>query len=267
MSEVFREFTAARRQFVLINGNVDPIPALYAAHTYMVPGLHDVYEPTEHEDDTPSLELDGQLVPGTLVLTDLYRTDASGGRVQRLDASDAVRVILGINPMGHATSKVYERGLTLLPDSIKTREGLEKFREAAKKRALRWRIDQAREVVKVIDDRNFKLERQGLPVMPGGHEYRTALMLLKTEAEQDQLLSNQILGIDPLAPPPQRPLDNTEEDEILDFIKSKVDTAAPEKTTEEKALLVEKLLKDPEALKMLDKLRKRRAAFGEKATL
>ena len=266
MVEVFKEFTAQRRSYVIVNGNPETIPAMYAAHTYKVPGLHDVREPNGQADDVHSLVMDGELVPGTLVFRDLYKEEM-GNRRLILDAAQAVRTILGIDQStGRANSRVYDKGLTLLPSSVTTREELEEVREAAKKRALKWRIDQAREIVKAVDDRNFKLERQGLPVMPGGPEYRSALMLLKTEAEQEQALSNAILGIEPVAAPAPRPTD-TETDEILEFIKSKIEAAAPEKTTDEKSVLVEKILRDPEALKMMDKLRKRRAAFGPGAGL
>src|SRR5688572_20447159 len=262
--EVFKEFTTQRRSYVILNGNVDTIPAMYAGSTFKIPGINDVLEPTGRPDDFPSLTMDGELVPGTRVFTDLYM-EQLGERVESFNAANAVKVILGIDNTGRASSKVYERGLTLLPPSIKTRAGLEAAREEAKKRAIKWRIDQAREVVQAVDNRNFKLERQGLPAIPGGPEYRSALMLLKMEAEQEKEISASILGEN--TAPVASISDTGEEDEIYRFIQSKIDTAAPDKTPDEKAVLAEKILKDPEALKMLDTLRKRRKAFGPKATI
>lgn len=263
-SEVFHQFTRQRVRQVIVNGNVEPIQVFVYGQSYTVPGMHEVKKPTGAHDDCPSLEFEGVYVPGTMVLTDLH--DADNRPI--FSAVEAAKVILDIGPTGRANSNWYNRGLTLLPPSARTREEVEKARESAKRRAIVWRIQQARELVQSVDRRNEKLEKQGLPAIPGGPEYTSAIRLLSMEADQEKEIHKQLLAdegsIEPLEPIEENP---EEDAEILAFIQSKVEAAAPSKTSDEKAILVEKLLKDPEALKMLDKLRKRRKAFGDGASL
>jgi hypothetical protein len=268
MPEVFKQFTTQKRRQTLLNGSQEPIEVFYASQCYIVPGMNEVKEPNGYHDDTPSLMLEGEFVPGTMVFTDLFgqRLDNQGERI--LDSANAVQVILGIDAgSGNPTSKLYDRGLTLLPPDVKTRAEVEVIRESARARATKWRITQAREIIQAVDARNRKLENQGLPPVPGGPEYVSAIRLLSLEAEQERKIHEQVLGmtestvVEPVRETPE------EDADVIQYITSKIDAAAPDKTADEKTLLVERILKDPEALKMIDTLRKRRKAYGPNARL
>lgn len=256
--QVVTEFTVQVRRFVLINSDPDPVMSRWGGVRIHIPGRAQTIRPLAGDPDrfVSATDRDGSYVPGTLVITDRYKQDENGDDVLSFDAGQAVRYILGVNPRnGVATSVFAQRGLSLLPTGS-TRADLERIRQAGYERSEGWRIQQARILISDVDQANAKREKAKVPPIPGGRDYVEAVMLLRAAHAKEQELMKRVLtpeADEPVEPvPPPQPEEIDEDAELLDFLRDRINAAAPKETKEDdKAALVEKLINDPEAMAIL----------------
>ena len=262
-SQVVADFVVRARTFVLLNSSDEDIEFMVAGQVVNVPAAGKVRKPHPMFEDVPhSLELDGEFVPGTLVLRDVLGRDEIGqiSPDPIWSAAHAVKFALGISTTtGQASSGLAQRGLSLLPSDA-DRDTIDQLRQEGRARWDHWRLEQARDLIRAHDEKNEIRRRANVPLQPGGREYIQALNLLNAAQERDQQQVRESL---------QMVDEQPQTDELAEMLKEKLEALAPAgpPVLESKAL-VEQLLADPKAMSLLKeqyKVRKHRGPNKSKA--
>lgn len=238
---VFTDFVEIPKEYVLVNPTDEAIEFGYGGETRTVPPTNKVTKPHAKFDDVPhsAKDEDGEFIPGTLLLKDLYgpHSFALGGEEKVWDAAQAIRHCLGIDvKTGVATGKYAERGLTVAP-RVYTRAIIEQLKAAGRIRYNDWRVQAARAVVEAHDARNFALQKAGMPSLPGDESYRKALLIIGAANKMDEKLVADSMGMDV-------PAEGSKTGSVADGVEFMSST--------DKQALLDKLMGDKEAKKLLD---------------
>jgi len=177
-----------RRSFTLHNAKSRYVEAFYAGVKMIFPPVHLV--DTRHAD----MDADGDPIPGSYVIEDEFEAVPEiGDEVLIWDAVKAVRHVLGIQPssdgaLNVASSPYALGGLSILPRHS-TKEQWKAAATAGEKRAFVIEVENARNFISSIDERNAKRKAAGMDaVPPGGFEYARALQLI---AQYNELVRKQ----------------------------------------------------------------------------
>lgn len=166
------------REFVLFNARKKTVETMYVGNLMTIPAVNVV---NEHHSDTDE---DGDPIPGTYVVRDLYHMDQETGDEKLvLDAARAIAHILGVHKAGTsqaavATSPLAVAGLSVLPRHA-SKELIREARESGSQLGFLADVQQARNVVEAASEINSKRKSMGMDPVPAGHEYARALSLLR----------------------------------------------------------------------------------------
>jgi hypothetical protein len=177
ITEQLVEFKPPKRQFTLHNSREKDIDVSYVSHLMTVPGKNRI---SVHR---PALDADGDKIPGTLVIEDVYVfSDETGDEELTFDSARAVAHVLGIQRAGGAlvgaSSRYAHGGLSLLPPKP-TKDIWRAVLADGERRAFLIEVDNARQTVEATASRNSARAKAGMGPIPGGPNDERATWILK----------------------------------------------------------------------------------------
>lgn len=187
-------------------------------------------------DAFSAVDSDGDPVPGTLVITDVW----SDG-VLIWNASVGLRTALGVSPSGEYKTGLGLKGLAVLPSGA-TREEIEEVRAQGVERLNASRVQSARDTVAAHDEKNEIRRRLNMPLLPGDDEYvKASLLLNRLTASHASEVEERI---DPLA---------DDDDGLMRFAREKARQVAEKIPETNVDVVASEILKDADALKLIKK--------------
>jgi hypothetical protein len=202
--------------------------------------------------------MDGDWVPGSLVLRDVLQLFMNGQEGQVWSAANAIRHALEIDvKSGVATGKYAERGISMLPPTP-SKDMVRRVAEEGRRRFEAWRLKQAKEVLEAYETRIAALKSAGHAPIPLGPDYDRARAILEASREVERDKYKPLVA--PAKPEPQAPLPfpiyqatETESEPVTDeqlanLIAGKIQAKSPALDAQ---ALVSQLLSDPLAMKLL----------------
>lgn len=244
------------REFTLFNATDDPVVVMYDGETRAIPPVNVVIYPHPKFDDVchSAKDSEGNWIPGTLVLRDVYDTKEMGefGENRSLwSAANAIKHSLGIDVRtGQATGDYAKRGLSVLPLNPEP-ELVQAVRADGRARYEEWRLREAHDVVVAYDEKNAARARVNMQPAPPGLEYQRAVVILQVRHEKDKLRASQSMeAYDQTGAPTADSEDLGEE--------AAQDAEAPLDQR------IAKLLENPEALRILKEQHKMWPMAGKK---
>lgn len=256
-------FTPPKRAFVLHNAKEREVDVMFNGNLMTVPGRNAV---SVHR---PARDADGDIIPGTLVVEDVYYYSPElGDDVLILDAGRAVAHILGISRgLGGAqaaSSRFALGGLSLLPMGC-SKEVWRSVLADGEKRAFMVEVDNARNVIAAHDAVNAKRRAGGGDPVPGGLSYDRARFVLQEYEKIYQREAQSHVAS-------QRVAQDAESMEIADDLEfaayahakvMEIATRVGEQKSVDKVALAKELLNDPEVrLKLQKEFRIRRKGYA-----
>ena len=253
------EFKAPKREFILHNCTIDRVELMYGGETKWLPPCDrtTAATPGNPHSFASGKDADGDVIPGSLVFTDLYDTDpTSGVEISVWNAWDAVKALLGVDPLtGIATGPYAQRGISLIPPQT-SKEEIANIAAAARIRFRQFSIEQARSIVAGHDADNSRRKRHGNSEVPGDSKYEEALNILETARRGEKERVNRLMGDGPLqtvAPDSGQAasLPDPDEEGLVEFLRDRVMEMAAETNVSDRHALVDKFLGDPENMKVI----------------
>lgn len=242
------DFRQERFSFAILNSSSKPREVMFIGNMMTIPPKHQ-FVPGRSDVDA-----DGDPIPGSYVIEDRYEySEELNDEFCVFDARKAAAHILGIQrssdgKTSQASSPYALGGMSLLPRHA-PKSVWQPVAAAGEQRSFAARVDDAREIVRVEDERNAKRKAAGLDAAPpvrrkDADAYREALMVLK---QYDQIMSSQTRTVDDLSPHEAETLD--QEVELMAFVRARayelVEKASKDKTINREALFAE-LMDDAE---------------------
>ena len=181
-------FVAAPRQYVLHNSCPEVIELQFQAYTIWVPPVNTV------DPKISAKDADGEFIPGTHVVSDIYMATSNGGETFMWSAANAVKHWLGLDS-GKATGPYAKRGLSLLPINP-SKESVEAVKNAGRDRARIALLETARQEILSYDQMNFARKAAGASPVPPGIAYDRAVALLSAYADEAKIKSAKALGVE-----------------------------------------------------------------------
>lgn len=221
-------------EFVLHNASPELVDLKWGGVMFTLPPV-DVVGPKAAKD------VDGDPIPGTLVLRDALVMDKEGtippvGSPANWLAFEAIRNLLGIDPVTkEARGAPAKAGLSFLPNSP-SKDVIAAVRADGTRRYQEHRVEWAQYTVSAYESRVAACKMVGVPPPPPDQDYAKALIVLKrNEAKFKAEISEAGVSDD-------------EEVAFMAFAKARAmemaEAAAAGKNVD-KAQLAEELLKDP----------------------
>lgn len=261
------EFRVPKRQFILHNAGPEPVELRYGGETKVVPPSTEVIYPHPQYPEmfASGKDADGDYIPGTIQLEDIYEKDPVTGAEKLIwDCWEAAKHCLGLDPRtGEALGKQAARGTSLIPQGA-SKEDIAEISAAGRLRYEDFRIGEARAVVAAHDEDNARRRRQGHIEIPGDSSYEQALMVLAAASERQKRKVAQIFGdpVQVVAPETGEAtrLEAAEPDAdgLETFIREQLTNEAHKmaledetKTLADASALVERLEQDPKIMKAL----------------
>lgn len=178
------QFEVPIRQFILHNGGDTTAYLTFSGIDIEIPARDKIQEPHPSRDKwTSAKDLDGNWIPGTLVIQDMH--DVTTEEL-RFNAASAVRNLLGIAPNSkQATSAWYLRGISLLPPGA-PKEQVADIVTSGIQRYEDFMVEYSRTVVADYEVIRQVCRGQGRgdpPLKPG---VRKAFARLEQRAKEDQ---------------------------------------------------------------------------------
>lgn len=255
-------FHREKKSFTVHNSRKVRIDAMYAAHRFTFPAVHEVGPYSD-------VDADGEPIPGTHVIEDIYTFFPDWNQeILTRDAERAVVHILGIqirsDGTAHELTSAYAKGgLSLLPRRA-PKDIWHQVAKSGEQRVFLSEVEDARNYIEAVEVRNSKLQQAGMSPMPGGVKYDRARWLIgKFDELHRRDLERQIA-------PHQAEADMAEADDELEYLAfakmrvadlvEKAVSQSPEPGSVDKKKLFESLLSDPELqphLRKHFKIRKR----------
>ena len=189
-------FVAPRRSFVLHNAKPKRIEVMYVGNMMTLPAVNEIH-PVKHDTDA-----DGDPIPGTYVVSDLYTfIPELGDEMLTFDSAKAVAHILGLrrNPNGtvtEAASLYAVGGVSLLPRHS-TKEQWKEVCASGEHRAWLTRVKNAQLLITEIDEKNAHRKAAGMEAVHGGPEWTKACALIKEYNELVQADVRKEIGASP----------------------------------------------------------------------
>jgi len=179
-------FRVPRFSFTLHNARKKPLDRKFDSNLFTIPAVNE----TGPRADT---DADGDLIPGTCVIEDIYVPVEGGGEEMILSSVKAVQYILGIKPgdsedKAVLTSRAAIGGLSLLPRHS-TKEQWKEVAENGANRAFLVEVDNARIYINTFDENNAKRGTIGVGQLAPDFDYRKAITLMN---EYNKLMQNSV---------------------------------------------------------------------------
>lgn len=219
-------------RFTLHNASPEPQTFRWGGVQFTIPGVDMVGK-------DPARDVDGDPIPGTLMLEDTYAPDRDGiipplGTPPNWSAFEAIKSILGVDPATKVAGGVAAKGgISFLPNSP-SKDLVARIREDGKRRYAESRVEWAQYTVAAYEARVAAARAVGAQAAPPDEDYSKAVQVLKKWKEG-------------LGKSEEVPLDD-EEMEFMAFAKARaleMASAASEGKNVDKAALAEELLLDP----------------------
>lgn len=241
------------REFAIYNPSEAPVEFGYDGEQRTIPGRDTVIQPDPRDPLRchSCIDTDGRLVPGTLVLRDVFSPKglADGGRTEMWSAAAAIRERLGLNPnTGAGSGSYHEKGISLIstrpsPDEVAS------VKADANARHEQFLIKWAAHLQEDIATRGQAHKAVGMNYVmtPTQHmELAKAEAILKVAEQKYRDEALKSVGLVP---------ENDSTGELDSFVLAKAqELAAKHKDDEqEKAALARALAADPAFHKMLHK--------------
>ena len=261
------EFKVPKRQFILQNSGPEPIELQYGGENKILPPAGITIYPDARYPETfhAGKDADGDWIPGTLELMDMYEVDSlSGTETLKWDSWEAVKHCLGLDPRtGEASGRQAARGVSLIPQNS-TKEVIAEIAAAGRTRYEDFKIGEARSIVGAHDEDNARRRRQGHMEIPGDSRYEQALMVLAAASARQKRKVAELFGepvqvVSPETGEATR-LEAPEPDEegLTAFIQEQLTNEANKmaledesKTQADAAEMVDRITKDPKLMKEL----------------
>jgi len=246
VSDEIRQFLAPVREFCLHNATDEPILIMYSGETRIIPAKDQIAYPHPKFEDVcySAKDMDGDWIPGTLVLRDMVQMYMNGQEGQVWSAANAIKHALDIDiKSGLASGKYAERGVSLLPPSP-SKELVHKLAADGRRRYEAWRIKTAKEVAEAYEGRIAALKAAGHNPIPLGPDYDRARAIIDASRDVEKARYTPV----PFTPQPveDEPVD---EDDLARVFAAKLSKMVG--PTVNKAALVEQVINDPETMKLL----------------
>lgn len=189
------------REFVIHNSTDEEVVITYDAETRWIPAVTKIVYPHPKYPNDPSVccsgkDSEGNWIPGTLVLKDMYADKEMGefGETRNLwSAANAIKHALGIDVRtGAADSDYAKRGLSVLPLNPEP-ELVQAVLADGRARYEDWRIAQSREIVTAYDEKNAARARVNMQPVPPGQDYHKAVAILRAYDDKQQALARESL--------------------------------------------------------------------------
>lgn len=228
------QFGYTPNRFTLHNASPEPVDLRWGGVTFTIPAVDVV-------GSKPALDIDGDPIPGTILLADGVVPDKDGvvgapGSPPNWLAFEAIRNLLNVDPVTNvAKGSPAKAGISYLPASP-TKDLVSAVRMDGKRRWDEHRVEWAQYTIAAYESRVANAKALGVPAAPPDQDYVKAVNLLKRhEAKFKAELAE---------------MGETDDEEMafLAFAKAKAmemaEAAAVGKNVD-KAQLAEELLKDP----------------------
>lgn len=187
-------FTNPRRSFVLHNAKAKRVEVMFVANLMTLPAVDEIH------DRKAAVDADGDKIPGTYVVEDLYVfVPEIGDEVLIFDSAKAVAHILGLRrgPDGkftEASSHFATGGVSLLP-RVPTKEQWKAVAADGMNRAWLTRVKNAQQLILDVDEMNAKRKAAGMEAVHGGQEWVKASALIREYNELLQQDARKEIGI------------------------------------------------------------------------
>jgi len=181
---VYKEFVTRSRQYVLVSSCNEEVMAYYGGESIRIPPQDKVLKGS---GDKNPMVIDGEEIPGTVVIQDRYDYDPVAGTTNLgWDVSMAIRHILGIDAgSGEAKGTYAKRGISLASIDA-TKQDIDDIKNAGRVRWMAWQVDEARQSIAEFEGRNKVRKMMGLNEIPLTSEYQEAVAILDAHAEKIQ---------------------------------------------------------------------------------
>lgn len=259
------------REFTIHNATDEQLVIMYAGETRYIPPVNVAIPPDPRIPDKAhsAVDADGELIPGTLVLKDMY--DEKMGHFRDASkfwsAAEAIKHSLDIDvTTGEATGPYAQKGLSLLPP-LPTKAQVAETLADGRARYKTWLVAKAQETIESYDAKSMARKAAGLgSIPPSREELKAKAILDANQARLEESVEKQLaFGEDTDAE-----LDTNESElQFLAFAKAKCEklaaatvAEAPD-TTKTPEELVSDLMNSPQAMKLMRqqfKMRKLRGA-------
>lgn len=248
--EVKIDFAPARHSYVILSSKRVETDFYFDGNRMTCPPVHQLGPCSE-------TDADGDLIPGTYVIEDIYTLDPALDPVNAVltfDAQKAVCHILGLRPGSDGVSAVAASpyalsGLSLLPRHP-TKEVWKAAAASGEERVFLHEVERSRQLIRDQDEINGKRKAAGEgPIMLDLRDYERAKFVM---SQYNELVKKQVES--ELAPHQVDRL--TEDIEMEAAIKARaleIATKMGEQKTVDKTELAKSLLNDPEVRAKLQK--------------
>lgn len=268
-SEALRYLTPVR-EFTLLNSTDEPIVLQFDGETRVLPPVDVIIKPHPQYDDVccSALDEDGDYIPGTLVLKDVYEDRAFGAFMDgkmHWSAASAIKHCLEIDvATGEANGKYAKKGVSVLPPNP-SKALVAKINSEGQDRYLEWKVQEARDIVETYGAQQAAFQKVGMAAPPPGRDYERALKILKLTGAKESSRLEEIFK-DKLAPEEAAQAKETQEEVagLSELIARKVQEAlgraGQDPVAPESVDLVEAVKNDPEALRKIEHIIRMRKA-------
>lgn len=170
-------FQNPRRSYTLHNAKAKRVEVMYIGNMMTLPAANEIHD---RKADT---DADGDKIPGTYVIEDIYQyIPEFGDEVLLFDSAKAVAHILGLHrgsdgKVTEASSPFAVGGISLLPRHA-TKDQIRVVAEAGGKRAWLTRVRNAQDTIAAIDEKNARRKAAGMEPVHGGREWDQAKALV-----------------------------------------------------------------------------------------
>lgn len=237
-----------RNSFVLHNARKKKVTTMYVGTIVEIPPVHEVGPRAERDAD-------GELIPGTLVIEDIYSPLPDfDDEVCVFNAVRAVNHILGLSVDNDgqavtASSPYALSGLSLLPRRPTKEMWLQVSRDGAD-RAFLADVDRAYKFMDAVEETNTKRKALDMPPLPPSSiEFQRHKFVIE---QYEQLTKKQVR--DEMAP---HEVADMEDELELDLIAREIANGMIERTVKDEAVdklkLLDQLLADPRLRKAAEK--------------
>lgn len=198
MSQVVT-FIANPREYIVHNAGDEPVTIMYGGETRILPPVHEVITPAKTLPAYSGKDAEGEYIPGSLVIADIYEENPSflGGSTLVWSAAEAIKQVLGIDTRSGTSSGPFsERGISVLPANP-PKDLVRETTKAGRERYERWRITEAERIVFEHNERNAKHKALGMPEIGGDERYIKAHMIVAEHRKLQQEQIKERLGVKP----------------------------------------------------------------------
>jgi hypothetical protein len=260
------KFLTPVREFTVHNATDEPVVLMYDGETRVIPPVDLVVYPHPNYEDVcfSAEDEDGDYIPGTLVLRDVYELKTIGDFMDGRMHWSAIKHCLEIDVRTGIASGAYaKKGLSILPPRP-SKDLVARIKSEGQDRFLEWRITEARGITEAYASQALAWQKTGVAAPPPGNDYTKAVKILElTGGKETNRLEKVFAGkLAPKEDPETLEASETEAQDLSSLIAKKVQEAlgrASEGSLETPDL-VSAVQADPEAMKKIENIIRMRKA-------